>query len=157
PDVALLDAEGRLHIFANERSGQFVPWPVPPPNDRFLALCVMDANDDGVLDLVALRHDDVVMRFSDRDKRRSWDIAEMARWEGIGRDTEPGTPRLIAADVDNNGAIDLLASGPKGSQIWLGEAGGRLQPLKAELLPGLFAAVDLEGKGRLDLLGLTKD
>ncbi len=157
PDVAILDAQGKLHIFANERSGQFVPWPVPPPSDRFLALCVMDANDDGVLDLVALRFDGVVMRISDRDKRRAWDVGEVVRWDGLARDAEPGRHRLIAADLDNNGAIDLLASGPQGSQVWLGEGGGRFRALNAKLPPSLVAAADLDGKGRLDLIGLTKD
>ena len=29
PDAALLDAAGKLHVFANDRSGQFSVWPVP--------------------------------------------------------------------------------------------------------------------------------
>jgi tetratricopeptide (TPR) repeat protein len=157
PDVALLDARGRLGVFANERSGQFVPWPVPLPKDRFLALCVTDANDDGVLDLVALRDDGAVVRISDRNKRQSWDVAELVRWESLPRNAEPGTLRLVAADFDNNGAIDLLASGPEGTQIWLGEGNGEFRALKVALPPGLVAAVDLEGKGRLDLIGLTRE
>ncbi len=34
---------------------------------------------------------------------------------------------------------------------------GRFVPLKAELPGNLIAAVDLEGKGRLDLVGLDRD
>lgn len=154
PDVALLDARGRLHVFANERGGRVVPWPVAPPDGRFLALCVMDADDDGLLDLLALRDDGAVLRLSDRDKRKAWDAGEVVRWDRAGGKTEPGAARLIAADFDNNGAIDLLASGPEGSRIWLGEGGGKFQKLTADLPPNLVAAADLDGKGRLDLLGL---
>src|SRR5262249_7748704 len=112
-DAALLDAQGRLHIFANERSGVFVPWPVKPPNGRFLALAVMDANDDGVLDLIALRDDGALLRISDRDKRRALDVDELVHWGELARNAEPGTRRLVAADFDNNGAVDILASGPE--------------------------------------------
>jgi hypothetical protein len=51
PDAAALDSSGRLHVYANERSGRFVVWPAVPQGGRFLALTVVDANDDGTLDL----------------------------------------------------------------------------------------------------------
>jgi hypothetical protein len=156
-DVALLDAQGKLHIFANERSGQFVPWPVKPPSEKFVALTVMDANDDGVLDIVALRADGAILRISDRDKRQSLDVAELFRWEGMAKNAEPGTRKLIAGDFDNNGAVDLMASGPEGSKLWLGLGNGKYQEAKTELPPGVIAAADFAGNGRLDLLGLSKD
>jgi tetratricopeptide (TPR) repeat protein len=157
PDVALLDARGKLHIFANERSGRFVPWPVKPPSDRFLALTVIDANDDGVLDLVALRDDGALLRISDRDKRQGLDVAQLASWSDMARKAEPGTRRLFAADFDNNGAVDILASGPEHSQLWLGLGKGEYQPSEAALVPGIIAVADLDGTGQLDLLALSSD
>src|SRR5262249_49792565 len=156
-DVALLDAKGRLQIFANERSGQFVPWPVNPPNERFVALGVADANEDAVLDIIALRDDGVLLRISDRDKRQGLTTAELGRWQEFPKSTESGAWRLFAADLDNNGAIDILATGPAGSQLWLGAGNGNYQLCKVSLPANIVAAEDLDGTGRLDLLALTKD
>jgi tetratricopeptide (TPR) repeat protein len=156
-DVALLDAQGKLHIFANERSGQFVPWPVKPPAGKFLAITVMDANDDGVLDIIALQEDGALLRISDRDKRQSLDVANLFQWEDVPKKSNPGTIRLIAADFDNNGAIDLLASCTDGSRLWLGSGKGQYLELKTDLPPGVIAAADIGGNGRLDLLTLNGD
>jgi hypothetical protein len=157
PDAALLDSEGHLHVYANERSGQFRKWPVAPPSQRFLALAVADADDDGVLDLIALRDDGVILRISDRDKRSQWDVGELARWDAPLGDLKPGGVRLLAADFDNNGVLDLLASSPVASQLWLGSGEGKFQALSAKLPPRLFAAAALDKGGRLDLLGLNED
>jgi tetratricopeptide (TPR) repeat protein len=158
PDAALLDARGGLHVYANERSGHFQPWPVKPPADAFLALAIADINHDGALSLVALRQDGVLVRIADRAKRSAWDVAELARWEQFPPSMRLGATRLLAADFDNNGSPDLLVSGPEASRVWLGDgASGTFSPLKAELPGNLFAAVDLDGKGRLDLVGVDRD
>src|SRR5262249_43304088 len=106
PDAAFLDAAGKLHVFANERHGQFLPWPVPADLGTFLALTTADVNDDGVLDLVALRADGALVRLSDQGRRKSWQVAELARWPGP-TDLPPGVVALFAEDLDNNGAVDL--------------------------------------------------
>ena len=155
-DVALIDARGKLHVFANERSGAFKPWPVAPPDGRLLALAVGDANDDGMLDVVALRDDGVIVGVCGKDKRAGWDAIELARWQprpGV----EPGTVRLTTADLDNNGIPDLLVSGANGGAAWLGTGNGKFEPLPATVPARVFAAVDVGGKGRLDLLALDAD
>src|SRR5262249_55267128 len=83
PDAAFLDAAGKIHVFANERSGQFRERPVPLDVGRCLALAVADVTDDGVFDLIALRDDGVIQRLSDKDKGKGWDVAELARWSGL--------------------------------------------------------------------------
>jgi tetratricopeptide (TPR) repeat protein len=158
PDAALLDVHGRLHIYANERSGHFEPWPAKPPDDTFVALAVGDVNHDGLLNIVPLRQDGSIVRIADRDKRSAWDVSELAKWDKFPPEMQLGAARLIVADLDNNGVPDLIVSGPDASRIWLGEgAPGRFVALKAELPGNLVAAVDLEGKGRLDLVGLDRD
>ena len=158
PDAALLDAHGGLHVYANERSGHFELWPGKPPSGVFLALAVADVNHDGVLSLVALRQDGTIMRIADHDKRSSWDISELAKWEKFPASMQPGAARLLAADLDNNGVPDVIVSGPDASRVWLGDGvAGRFIPLKTDLPGNLFAAVDLDGKGRLDLVGLDRD
>jgi tetratricopeptide (TPR) repeat protein len=154
PDAALLDAAGHLHVFANERSGTFQTWPAPPPNDRFLALTIADADDDGVLDLIALRDDGVILRISDRNKRGAWDVAELARWDSFPNSNEPGAVRLVAADFDNNGSLDLLVSTAASSRVWLGTGHGNFVPLADEISVGNLSVADLDGDGKLDLLGV---
>jgi tetratricopeptide (TPR) repeat protein len=155
PDLAALDARGHLHVFANERSGKFRPWPAAVPRVPFVALAVADANDDGVLDLVALRRDGAVMRFSDRDKRTRWENGVLGNTNPIAG--EPGTMRMFAADLDNNGVPDLVASGASASAAWLGSGGGKFDPLPARLPPRVTAVADLAVTGRLDLLALDAD
>ncbi|HVC93856.1 MAG TPA: FG-GAP-like repeat-containing protein [Pirellulales bacterium] len=156
PDAALLDASGKLHVFANDRSAAFIPWPSAPPNDDFLAITATDANDDCVLDLVALRNDGALVCISDAEKRSSWNTVELARSDVLesGRAKAIEIKLLSAADLDNNGALDLLVSGPDHSAIWLGRGGGKFEPLAAKLPPRVAATADLDGLGRLDLVGL---
>jgi tetratricopeptide (TPR) repeat protein len=166
PDAALLDAGLHLHVYANERSGHFEPWPVKPPSDIFWALTVADINHDGILSLVALRSDWSVVRIADKDKRSAWETSELLKYE---QSPGFGSVRLLTADLDNNGVPDLvvvlqgaalasLGKAPDASRIWLGDgAAGRFIRLKDEFPGNISAAVDLDGKGRLDLVGLDRE
>src|SRR5262249_37318638 len=65
PDVALIDKDGKLHVFANERLGQFRQRALPSGLDgRFLAVSSADIDKDGALDFVLLRDDGSVIRLS---------------------------------------------------------------------------------------------
>jgi Tfp pilus assembly protein PilF len=154
PDAALLDKSGKLNVFANERSANFVPWPVAPPQSGWLAMSAADANDDGVFDIVAINREGRLSCISDVDQRRAWDERQLALWPKLEGDRQATVDRLITGDFDNNGAVDLLASGEDISGIWLKDAGGKFQELSSELPPRVQAAADLRGQGRLDLLAL---
>jgi Tfp pilus assembly protein PilF len=137
PDVAILDRDGQLHVFTNERLGQYRPR--AGVNGRFVAVHTTDINNDGLLDFVLLREDGMVVRLSDKD---SGDVVK----------ADPGgSPTLIAADFDNNGAIDLLAGD---GQIFLG-GNGHFQKIASSVVS--TSAADLNGDGRLDLIGLSPD
>ncbi len=160
-DAAILDSRGKLHVFANERSGHFLPWHVPPPTDTFLALAAGDVYNDGTIALVALRDDGAMMRIAASNKRPAWQTSELARWDkfpALPLETSVGALRLITADLDNNGFPDLLVSTHDKSRVWLGDGfKDTFGPLAAELPGGITAAVDLDGKGRLDVVGLDRD
>src|SRR5262249_24106686 len=154
-DAAFLDADGKLHVFANERAGQFSTWPLPKDLGTILALAAADVNDDGVFDLVALTTDGRLVRVSDQDKRKSWQVAELARVPASAK-LPPGVT-LFAEDLDNNGAVDLIVAGPEQAHIFLADEKGKLESLADAVPIQVFAVVDLNGDGQLDLLGLSAD
>ena len=90
----------------NHRSGSFVRRAPPDDRAKYHALTVLDANYDGVLDLIAIS-DSAVVRISDRDKGAGGDVGELAKVQP-GLALQVGTTRLFAVDLDNNGAIDVV-------------------------------------------------
>jgi tetratricopeptide (TPR) repeat protein len=172
PDAALIDDQGKLHVFENQRSGQFKERAVPTKPQPVLAICAADVSDDGILDLLAVQDDGAIFRLSDKNDGTDWDTAEIARVS-----TSPsflkGTTRLLALDIDNNGGNDLLLTSsnvvpieggvlagevlPRAT-IWLSDQDFKFKPLEiANRLGGGFGVADVNGDGRLDLLGLTND
>src|SRR5580704_4426875 len=172
PDAALVDGAGRLHVFHNERQAQFRELPLPENFPSVKALNVADVDNDGVLDLLAVRADGAIVRISDEHEGKDLDVAEIARVP-----SGPGVPgylsgevRLRVADLDNNGAMDLFLTGASsdashnafGALIWLADENGKFVLLEhgfgQAAAPALVSdAADLSGNGRLDLLALSAD
>ncbi len=148
PDVALIDTTGRLHVLANERLGQFHERTLTANlGTAFDAVIAADANDDGRMDFVLLRNDGSLIRLSDKDAGASWDYAEIAKA------TQVSSPALLAADFDNNGRMDFLVGT---GEIFMGSAHSYSKlPSKVDISSPTIA--DLDGKGRLDLLGMSRD
>jgi len=156
PDAAFIDDARELHVFANERAGRFAAWPLPKDLGPVIAITVADVNDDGVLDLVALAADGRLLRISDQDKRKSWQVEELARLPNLGR-LFSDSVTLLAGDLDNNGAIDLVVEAWGGAHIFLGDEQGKFSRLPDAVPMRVFAIMDIDGDGRLDLLGLSAD
>jgi tetratricopeptide (TPR) repeat protein len=160
PDAAIIDGASRLHVFMNERQGQFRERPLPTNITSAKAIAVADANNDGILDLLVVQTDGAIVRISDKNEGESWDTAEIAKVPDAAHNLA-GEIRLNIADLDNNGALDLIlspTSGGSGAIIWLGDEKGAFTPLGSPVgSASVFAAADLRGNGHLDLLGLTAD
>jgi hypothetical protein len=162
PDAAIIDGSGKLHVFMNQRQGQFRERALPGEFSSVKAVAVADANNDGTLDLIALRSNGAIVRISDKNDGQSWETAELAHVPDAGHRLA-GEVRLRVADLDNNGALDLLLcpatnSDATGALIWLGDDKGGFTLLDHSAGPPLvFAAADLKGTGHLDLLGLSSD
>ena len=148
PDAAFIDELRLVHVFTNERQGQFSKRDLPFAFDTgpARAINVADLNGDGVLDLVIARADGAIVRLSDKDHGAGWDIAEVAKADNASN--EPLT--LRTADLDNNGGLDLLL----GSQFWLSDENGKFVAAKT-VAENVFNVADVNGDGRLDLLGLN--
>jgi tetratricopeptide (TPR) repeat protein len=165
PDAAIIDGDGRLHVFINERQGQFRERPLPADISTVKAIAVADANNDGVLDLLAIKADGSIVRISDKNEGESWETAQIATVPDAGNSLA-GDVRLQVADLDNNGALDLILSTTSPAQvnapnhlwIWLGNDKGGSDLLEHPAGPALvFAVADLRNNGHLDLLGLSTD
>jgi tetratricopeptide (TPR) repeat protein len=159
-DAAIVDGSGRLHIFHNERQGQFSEVNLPGGLSSIKAIGVADTNNDGVLDLVAVESSGTISSVSYSEKS-GWSVTRLVQIPNPNA-ILAGEVRLQIADLDNNGAMDLILSsvGPPAGQnsnsplIWLGDATQKFTLLNgASGLNTIFSVADLGAGGRLDLLG----
>jgi tetratricopeptide (TPR) repeat protein len=159
-DAAVVDGSGRLHIFHNERQGQFSEVTLPAGLSSIKAIAVADTNNDGVLDLVAVESSGTISSVSYSEKS-GWSVTRIVQIPNSNA-ILAGEVRLQIADLDNNGAMDLILSavGPRAGQnsplIWLGDATSKFTPWNGALgLNTVFDVADLSANGRLALLGFT--
>jgi Tfp pilus assembly protein PilF len=155
PDAVMLDATATLHVYANQRAGQFQRQALPSALGTVLAMAVADVDHDGLLDIVVLQADGKIQRLSFTTEGNPWRLVEIAQWPALPLGIAAASARLLVADVDNNGGLDLVASIQTGGRVWLRETEDAYRSLSTPL-PGLmFTVADLTGDGRLDLLGLS--
>jgi Tfp pilus assembly protein PilF len=159
-DAAIVDGAGRLHIFHNERQGQFREVTLPAKLEAVKALGVADTDNDGVLDLLAVESDGTIAAVSFSEKN-GWKVAPVVQVPNMGSHLA-GEVRLLIADLDNNGALDLILSPVTSTVgqtaaaplIWLGDSASKFTLLDRSPGPStIFDVADLNANGRLDLLG----
>ena len=163
-DAAVVDGAGRLHIFHNERQGQFSEVRLPAGLSSIKAIGVADTNNDSVLDLVAVESSGTISSVSYSEKN-AWSVTPLVQIPN-GNAMLAGDVRLQIADLDNNGAMDLILSsvGVRAGQnsnsplIWLGDTSSKFTLLNgtssgAGSLSTIYDVADLSAGGRLELLG----
>jgi Tfp pilus assembly protein PilF len=149
PDAAMIDASGALHVLHNQRGGVFNEFPGDFPKVK--AITVADVNSTGKLSLVAVEESGALVTITRENQK--WVVAPLANVSPVAGDV-----RLRAADLDNNGAVDLLMwrLDSPGVRIWLGNGAQKFTPLPAAATSDrVFDVADLNSDGRLDLLGLS--
>jgi tetratricopeptide (TPR) repeat protein len=163
-DAAIVDGSGRLHIFHNERQGQFREVTLPGNLPAVKAINIADTDNDGVLDLLAVQSDGAIVSVS-YSEGKGWSATEIARVPNAAA-VLAGEVRLLVADLDNNGGIDLILSpasidashsaGP--ALVWLADGSGKFALTEhASAPPVVLDVADLSGNGRLDLLGFSSE
>ena len=157
PDAALLDDQGVLRVFLNLRGSEFREQPVPSQFPRVAAIAAAEITGDGIFDVLGIAADGTLTRLSQQASGSSFEAVQLTRAE-VPSGLSPDNARLLVADLDNNGAGDLVISGTTTSRILLGVDGRSFRPLSAATLPGgITAASDLDGDGRLELVARADD
>jgi tetratricopeptide (TPR) repeat protein len=149
PDAVFVDEAGRVHVFENRQAGDFTRVPVPEVGP-IAAIAVADLDADGGFDIVMLDSGGAIKRMSNLR-----DVVDVARWTGMPR-ARAGSARLLAGDLDNNGALDLVVTTGGDSRIWLANARHAFEPVAASPRADVVAIVDTNGDGLLDLAALQE-
>jgi cytochrome c-type biogenesis protein CcmH/NrfG len=157
PDAAFVDDSGRVHVFLNLRGGLFQQESIPERYGQAVALVGAELSGDSLFDLLVLARDGKLTRLMRQTTDRTWTAADVApEVSGLGT-LDPGASRVFMADLDNNGASDIVIASATASRVLLGGAGLSFAPLGDPLAFSAQAAVDLEGDGRLELVGVLPD
>ena len=153
PDAAVVDDRGTVRTYLNLRGGAFRERAVPSAFAGIAAIAPVEVTGDQVIDLVGVTTSGSVVRLSSAaNGGAAWDAAEIARVE-VPAGFAPGSARLTVGDIDNNGAPDVVIAGRIGIAGLLGTTGTAFRLLGAALPLAVSAAADLDGNGRLDLVG----
>lgn len=142
-------SEGKLTVYANERSGIFRKREPLTLTGKVTALTLGDTNGDATLEILALLEDGSVVSVA-----------------GVGTKTPYGEPitlvksgitqgnGLTLADLDNNGGLDLIVSGSDKSEVYLSDADKKFTGAAIPLAFRVQGVADLTGDGLLDLVGI---
>jgi tetratricopeptide (TPR) repeat protein len=152
PDAMFVDAAGAVLVATNRQAGQFASAAAISTMAGVVGATVGDLDADGAIDILALQSTGVIRKASWTNS--TWDVSEVASWPGFSS-SQPGSTQLVVADLDNNGAVDVIASTQASSHIWLANESQVLQPLPMPPRAQVFSAVDRDGDGRLDLAAVA--
>jgi tetratricopeptide (TPR) repeat protein len=149
PDLVLARAGGGLTLLDNRRGGRFAQRDAGLPGSGVVTgLSAGDLNADGRPDLVWSGETAASVALNRGDGTLG---AATALPSG-------GTPLLF--DFDNDGALDLLLTGAKGSAtsaLYRNDGAGVFAPADQKLPPaGAAEALDVDGDGDLDLVLVTR-
>jgi len=161
-DAAMIDAAGRLHWFTNRRHGAFQPRSLPREIGAVRAMTPGAAENPEQWGLVIVGADGAVKRITDQGLDQPLSLSE---WTRLPADLLEAELRVRMADLDNNGVNDLIvarigAGTPLADggnvRIWLRDTLGGVAATQLSVsgLAALFDVADIDGDGRLDLVGL---
>jgi len=183
-DLAVADHCSGVYVYLQQPDGswQGVVKELSPPVDESLAakgdeesrvifvgaedIAVGDINEDGCLDIVApasdqggfgVYHGDCTGR--NWSHRKTTGLPNLDNPEPDDEDNAGWANRVILADINRDGHLDVLASYFKGPRVWLGDGRGNFSGASVGLpeptIGGLYRGLDygdINGDGLLDLV-----
>jgi hypothetical protein len=154
PDAVFID-ERALKVFLNRQAGDFVLDSRTLPFG-IAAMTIADLDSDGAFDIVTIDREGNLQRTWLQNDR--WNTRALGKWADF--DQAFSSLRLFVADLDNNGAVDLIATSgrapdPPRTGIWLANERHELQPAASGPISRVFGVADLNDDGRLDLVGVS--
>lgn len=152
-DAVILTAGGKVHFYRNERAGEFIRDTSINIREPVKALDFGDLNADGVFEIVSW-HPGQISSTSFSDSTGNWHTRSLVSFEESTDDKE-SLSQLFIADLDNNGALDVMISDQNNTRFWLSDEQVSLVSETYETKPFVYGVSDMDGDMRLDLLGLT--
>ncbi len=154
-DFLVLSDGGAVELYENNRDGTFSDRAADRGIGRLSGegsaiadICVGDLSPDGRMDIASISPGGEVRTFENRGGGRGFE------GKRAGKVDLDGARGIRAADVDNDGDLDLVAFG-KGGIRFLQRTGGSFRPsdatLRAGEAAGLVLLEDFDGDGDLDL------
>lgn len=140
-------------------------WVLPIPSD-VLSATLVDATQDGVLDIVALTPSGLEILKGDGNAGFTRQVPETAapvneEDQGDGEpapEPEPALTALLAADLNKDGLAEVISGQAAGGALSVYvKAAMSAPPLKSEAIEarcGLLAAADLDGDGTTEAIAL---
>ncbi|QEF98764.1 ASPIC and UnbV [Stieleria maiorica] len=156
-DLVSLDRHGDLSVWTNARGGHFDLQTIDAIGEC-VAIAVADLDGNGRYEVLCFTGQGEL--FSAEFGGQQWSVARILRSDfDIGREaTESLVPGfLTTADLDNNGAIDVVASVAGQTQVWLKDRGELWLPLPSVLETQVTSVIDMDCDGLLDIVGKTND
>ena len=152
PDAAFLDSHGALRVYHNLLAAGFKETTLPTGIPAGVALAAADTERSGHMGLSVWTTTGAIVAVT--SNAGAWKSEPVATGSAPPVD---GSANLIWADLDNNGAPDLIATGSSASQAWLADPQDKLQPLAAILAATRLTVDEQNDQGRVDLVGVAPD
>jgi hypothetical protein len=156
PDATVLGADGAIRVYINARGGSFREQQLPAAVPGAVAVTAAEVSGDSVMDVLVLTPAGAIVALSQPAGSASWATKEIATVTGLAHGLAPVDAAIVTADLDNNGAEDLVVSAGGVSRVLLrGPAG--IRALSSPVGLEARGAADLDGDGRVELVGLLPD
>lgn len=154
-DAVILTGKGEVQFYRNERAGNFTLDPLFELSETVKAIDFGDLNADGIFEIISW-HPGYISSTHYSDSTGSWHNKELISLEDAD-DNSAGIPQLFIADLDNNGAQDLIVSDWTHTRYWLSNRNVALDSVSYETYGNMYGIADADGDNRLDLIGLTQE
>lgn len=154
-DLIALSQSGDLVACRNERNAVFVTTPLFE-GQQYLAIAIGDIDRDGQMDVVFINRAGELGTAHWGHEGWSESLLDLPAVPDTLDQANAAELHLSVADLDNNGGLDLIVSGPFGTAIWLQNTDASWSRLDQPLEMQVTSVVDYDKDGLLDLVGMSE-